>query len=75
MDDTRTFATTIRAIALPMLIAIGIGLIGAPGASAAPATGAAISQAAKATSPVYQVPCRMRRVCNRYGCRSSRVCW
>ena len=75
MHDRPDFATMLRALTLPMLIAIGIGMIGAPGASAAPAAGVPISQAAKATSPVYQVPCRMRRVCNRYGCRSTRVCW
>jgi hypothetical protein len=75
MHNGRTFATMLRALALPMLVSIGIGLVGAPGASAAPASGSVIGQASKATSPVYQVPCRMRRVCNRYGCRSTRVCW
>jgi len=69
------FNVTTKALALPMLVAIGIGLIGAPGASATPASGSAINQASKATSPFTQVPCRVRRVCNRYGCRSVRTCW
>src|SRR5262245_3173090 len=47
MHDGTDLATALRAIALPVVIAISIGLLGAPEASAAPATGAAISQAAK----------------------------
>jgi hypothetical protein len=64
-----------RAVALAILAALSIGLVGAPAASAASATGAVIGEAAKATSPIFQVPCRFRRVCNRYGCRSVRRCW
>jgi hypothetical protein len=80
MNGTRTDAMKIKAIALAILVAVGIGLIGAPGASAAPASGSVIGEAARAASPVTKVPCAMRRVCSRgaYGrmyCRSVRPCW
>jgi len=32
-------------------------------------------EAARALSPVQQVPCAYRCVCNRYGCGSVRRCW
>jgi hypothetical protein len=75
MNDKSTGATKVTAIVLAVLVTVGMGLIGAPAASAAPAQGTAISEAARATSPVTKVPCAMRRVCNRYGCRSVRRCW
>jgi hypothetical protein len=64
-----------RTAIMAILIAFGIGLIGTPGASAGASNGAVIGEAARASFPVLQVPCRMRRVCNRYGCRSVRRCW
>ena len=44
-----------RAILLAMLVAAGIGLVGSAGVSAAPINGAAIGNAADATSPVETV--------------------
>jgi hypothetical protein len=44
-----------RGILLAMLIAAGIGLVGPAGVSAAPINGAAIGNAADATSPVETV--------------------
>ena len=44
-----------RAILLAMLVAAGIGLVGSVGVSAAPINGAAIGNAADATSPVETV--------------------
>jgi hypothetical protein len=75
MNDKSTGATKMTAIVLAVLVTVGIGLIGAPGTSAAPATGAVIGEAVRAASPMTKVPCGMRRVCNRYGCRSVRRCW
>jgi len=75
MKDTSTNKTKISAIAFAILVTAGIGLMSAPAASAAPASGTVIGEAARATSPMTKVPCAMRRVCNRYGCRSVRRCW
>ena len=44
-----------RGILLAMLVAAGIGLVGSAGVSAAPINGAAIGNAADATSPVETV--------------------
>ena len=44
-----------RGILLAMLVAAGIGLVGSAGALAAPINGAAIANAADATSPVETV--------------------
>ena len=44
-----------RAVLLAMLVAAGIGLVGSAGVSAAPINGAAIGNAAAATSPVETV--------------------
>ena len=44
-----------RGTLLAMLVATGIGLAGSAGVSAAPINGAAIGDAANATSPVEQV--------------------
>ena len=44
-----------RGILLAMLVAAGIGLVGAAGVSAAPISGAAIGSAADAVNPVEQV--------------------
>jgi len=62
-------------MAFAIVIALGIGLIGAQGARAGAANGGVIGQAATAASPITKVPCRMRRVCDRHGCRSVRRCW
>ncbi|MFD2184751.1 hypothetical protein [Rhodoplanes azumiensis] len=57
------------------LAAIALGLLLAPVAMAAPTGGTAIQSAAKSASIVHAVPCAMRRVCNRRGCWTRRVCW
>lgn len=64
-----------RTVTLAIAIACGIGLIGVSGAWAAAANASMIAEAARAVSPITKVPCAMRRVCNRYGCRSVRRCW
>lgn len=64
-----------RNIVLGGLAAIALGLLIAPAATAAPADGGAIRNAARSASIVYEVPCAMRRVCNRRGCVTRRVCW
>jgi len=64
-----------KATLLAALIVLGIGLIGAPVAWGASANGTVIGEAARASSPIVKVPCRVRRVCDRYGCRSVRRCW
>jgi hypothetical protein len=60
-----------RLILAAMLIAFGIGMLTPQTASAAPANGAAISNALEATSMVDNVACR--RVCNWRGCWTR--CW
>jgi hypothetical protein len=44
-----------RTILLAMLVAVGIGFVGTPGTSAAPANGVVINDAAAATDRVDQV--------------------
>jgi hypothetical protein len=68
-------AVPMRSIVIAAAVALGLGLATASSVNAATAQGAAIGDAARATSPVTKVPCAMRRVCNRYGCRSVRRCW
>jgi hypothetical protein len=70
-----------RMIVLSALFALGLGLAGSTGASAA-SIGAGINQAANASSLVEQTAliCRRIRVCHRVGplrvrgCRVERVC-
>jgi hypothetical protein len=64
-----------RMILLSALMALGIGLIGAPPTMAGPASGQAIRQALAEMSLVTQVPCARRRVCGPRGCVMRRVCW
>jgi hypothetical protein len=60
---------------LSLAFALGLGLLGIAGAPAAPLSAGAIGNAARSDSVVHQVPCAMRRVCNRRGCWTRRVCW
>lgn len=64
-----------RNIVLGSLAAIALGLLIVPSATAAPADPAAVRSAAKSASIVHEVPCAMRRFCNRRGCWTRRVCW
>lgn len=64
-----------RTIILGASLAFAMALLGTSGASAAPAGAGAIGSAAKTDSIVHQVPCAMRRYCNRRGCVTRRVCW
>ena len=56
--------TQARALVLAVLAAIGIGLVIARGASAAPANGTVIRDAVASMSDVNEVPCVVRRRCN-----------
>lgn len=64
-----------RNIVFVALAAIVLGLLIAPVANAAPANGTALRSATRAASIVHEVPCAMRRYCNRRGCWTRRVCW
>jgi hypothetical protein len=80
-----------RAIILAMHLALGLGLAGAPSATAAPANGAAIGSAADATAMTEQVyhhwhgrrrshwrwgsHHRSRVVCRHHYWSSARRCW
>lgn len=68
-----------RNIVAVAAIAIAFGLLGtpllAPAATAAPAGAGAIGTASTSASILHQVPCAVRRVCNRRGCWARRVCW
>jgi hypothetical protein len=62
----------IRAVVLAILLAIGIGLTIAPGASAAPANGAVLRDAAMTTSDLLEVRrCVVRRWCRWGRCRAG----
>lgn len=60
-----------KTIFLAMLIAIGLGLAGTTGASAAPANGAAITGALDMQTMIEQAQYRYRRAPR---CRNVRVC-
>lgn len=71
-----------RMILLSALFAVGVGLAGTTGASAAPITGAGVLDAVKGTSLTedvqyrrYRRHCRSVRVCSRgpYGRRHCRI--
>lgn len=64
-----------RTLILGTAFALTLALLGANAVSAAPAGASAIGHAAKTDSVVHQVPCAMRRYCNRRGCVTRRVCW
>ena len=68
-----------RNIVAAAAVAIAFGLLVtpllAPAATAAPANATAIGTASTAASIFHEVPCAMRRVCNRRGCWTRRVCW
>jgi hypothetical protein len=57
------------------LVAVMLALTAGRNATAVPANGKVIDQAAATTSPITKVPCGMRRVCSRGVCASRRVCW
>ena len=64
-----------KTVMLVVLVAIGVGLVGASTTNAAPAGGMAVSQSAQVISPMTKaVVCAVRRVCGPRGCVSRRVC-
>lgn len=64
-----------RTMIFSFAFTLGLALLGTTGAPAAPLSSGVIGNAARSDSVVYQVPCAMRRYCNRRGCWTRRACW